>query len=122
MAELALQMGFGRVVKTTSEHHDEMISYTSQLPHALACAYVMSPRCKLHKGFSAGSYRDVSRVANINHVLWSRLFLDNREDLLEELDELQRNLRKLRDAVAQGDEVGLQDLLRRAAEIKRSEG
>ena len=119
---LARQMGFGRVVKTTPEHHDEMIAYTSQLPHALACAYVMSPRCRLHKGFSAGSYRDVSRVANINHVLWSRLFLDNREDLLEELDELQRNLRKLRDAVAQGDEAALQDLLRRAAEIKRSEG
>ena len=62
----------------------------------------MSPRCRLHKGFSAGSYRDVSRVANINHVLWSRLFLDNREDLVEELDELQRNLQTLRDAVAQG--------------------
>ena len=122
MAALARAMGFGRVVYTTPEEHDQVIAYTSQVPHALACAYVMSPRCRLHKGFSAGSYRDVSRVANINHVLWSRLFLDNREDLVEELDELQRNLQTLRDAVAQGDEAGLQDLLRRAAEIKRSEG
>ena len=122
VAALARAMGFGRVVYTTPEEHDQVIAYTSQVPHALACAYVMSPRCRLHKGFSAGSYRDVSRVANINHVLWSRLFLDNREDLVEELDELQRNLQTLRDAVAQGDEAALQDLLRRAAEIKRSEG
>lgn len=122
VAALAKAMGFGRVVYTSPQEHDQVIAYTSQVPHALACAYVMSPRCRMHKGFSAGSYRDVSRVANINHTLWSRLFLDNREDLVEELDELQRNLQALRDAVAQGDEARLRELLRTAAQIKRSEG
>ena len=56
-----------------------MIAYTSQIPHVLACAYVMSPRCDEHSGFSAGSYRDVSRVARINAELWADLFLANRE-------------------------------------------
>ena len=82
----------------------------------------MSPRCREHKGFSAGSYRDVSRVANINDVLWSRLFLDNQKDLVDELDELIKNIQAIRDAVADGDEERLQKLLRTAAEIKRREG
>lgn len=120
--DLAAAMGFGRVVRATPEHHDEMIAFTSQVPHALACAYVMSPRCREHQGFSAGSYRDVSRVANINAVLWSRLFLDNREALTEELDELSANLQQFRNAVADGDEQELQRLLRQAGDIKRREG
>ena len=88
----------------------------------LACAYVLSPQCRQHQGFSAGSYRDVSRVANINDVLWSRLFLDNRQCLLEELDELMGNLEKFRQAVDQGDEGQLRQLLRQAAQIKREVG
>lgn len=120
--ELAYQMGFGRVVKVTPQEHDQNIAYTSQVPHVLACAYVLSPRCKQHQGFSAGSYRDVSRVADINDVLWSRLFLDNRECLLGELDELQRNLSKFREAIAGEDEQGLRELLRQAAQVKRKFG
>ncbi len=99
-----------------------MIAFTSQAPHALACAYVMSPRCPEHQGFSAGSYRDVSRVASINDALWSRLFLDNREALVEELDQLQRNIGAIRDAVAGEDEEALRRLLKAAAEVKRQFG
>lgn len=119
---LARAMGFGRIVHTTPRRHDQMIAFTSQVPHVLACGYVMSPRCREHQGFSAGSYRDVSRVANINGALWSRLFLDNQEALVEELDELQRNLQAIRDAVAQGDEETLRQLLQKAGEIKRTVG
>lgn len=122
VASLAESMGFGRIVLTTPEQHDRVIAFTSQVPHVLACSYVMSPRCREHQGFSAGSYRDVSRVANINDVLWSRLFLDNRDALVEELDELQANLSRFRSAVAAGDEEKLRELLRTAAEIKRTEG
>ncbi len=120
--ELAGAMGFGRIVRTTPARHDQMIAFTSQLPHALACAYVASPRCEEHQGFSAGSYRDVSRVAAINEVLWSRLFLDNRRALVEELDELNRNLKRIRDAVSQGEEEQLRELLRKAADTKRRVG
>lgn len=119
---LAGAMGFGRIVRTTPARHDQMIAFTSQLPHALACAYVASPRCEEHQGFSAGSYRDVSRVAAINEALWSRLFLDNRRALVEELDELSRNLKDIRDAVDQGDEGRLRALLRKAADTKRRVG
>lgn len=120
--QLALSMGFGRVVRTDPRHHDQMIAFTSQVPHALACAYVTSPRCRDHQGFSAGSYRDVSRVANINDALWSRLFLDNREALTEELDELIKNLSAIRERVARGDEDGLRELLKLAGDIKREVG
>lgn len=119
---LALSMGFGRIVRTDPKRHDQMIAFTSQVPHALACAYVLSPRCRDHQGFSAGSYRDVSRVANINHALWSRLFLDNREALTEELDELIGNLSAIRERVETGDEEGLRELLRLAGDIKREVG
>lgn len=122
VASLAKSMGFGRVVMTTPEQHDREIAFTSQLPHVLACSYVMSPRCREHQGFSAGSYRDVSRVANINDVLWSRLFLDNREELLSELDELIKNLSSFRCAIDGEDEKRLRQLLRHAAEIKREVG
>lgn len=118
----ALSMGFGRIVRTDPRHHDQMIAFTSQVPHALACAYVTSPRCRDHHGFSAGSYRDVSRVANINDVLWSRLFLDNRDALTEELDELIGNLSAFREAVAAGDEGELRRLLKLAGDIKREVG
>lgn len=119
---LARQMGFGRVVRVTAQEHDRNIAYTSQVPHALACAYVLSPRCKQHQGFSAGSYRDVSRVANINAALWTRLFLDNRQCLVEELEELLGNLKLFRDAVEQADEEKLEQLLSKAAQIKREVG
>lgn len=122
VAGLAIDMGFGQIVMTTPEQHDRVIAFTSQVPHVLACSYVMSPRCREHKGFSAGSYRDVSRVANINDVLWSRLFLDNRDALTTELDELIKNIGLFREAVSGGDEKRLRELLRTAAQIKREEG
>lgn len=122
VASLAKSMGFGQVVFTTPEQHDRVIAFTSQLPHVLACSYVMSPRCREHQGFSAGSYRDVSRVANINEALWSRLFLDNRKDLIAELDELLKNLAAFRAAIDDKNEEELKALLRSAAEIKREVG
>ncbi len=118
----ARRMGFGKFVTTTPERHDRAIAFTSQTPHVLACAYVMSPRCPEHHGFSAGSYRDVSRVADINSALWTRLFLMNRGALVEELDELTRNLGLFRDAVAAGDEPALRSLLEKARAIKTTQG
>lgn len=122
MKELAMDMGFGRVVETTPEHHDEMIAYTSQLPHALACAYVLSPRCPQHKGFSAGSYRDVSRVARINETLWTELFLDNREALSRELSTLIENLSSIQSALNQEDGEALRALLRKGRQVKEALG
>ncbi|MED9970042.1 MAG: prephenate dehydrogenase/arogenate dehydrogenase family protein [Ruminococcus sp.] len=119
LAELALSIGFGQIKITTPEEHDRMIAFTSQLPHVLACAYVMSPSCKNHKGFSAGSYRDVSRVANINSKLWSELFLENREPLIDELDILVENIGKIVEAVKENDKEKLTALLEEGHKIKQ---
>ena len=118
LAQLALEIGFGSIKVTTPEEHDRMIAYTSQLPHVLACAYVLCPSCPNHKGFSAGSYRDVSRVANINSKLWAELFLENREPLIAELEELNKNLTSLYQAIIDRDRQTLTDLLERGHQVK----
>ncbi|MBQ1716716.1 MAG: prephenate dehydrogenase, partial [Ruminococcus sp.] len=122
LSELALEIGFGRVTLSDPDEHDRMIAFTSQLPHVLACAYVLSPCCPNHKGFSAGSYRDVSRVANINSKLWSELFLENREPLLEEIEELNKNLGELYHAIKRGDREGLANLLEEGHRVKQELG
>lgn len=115
---LLLRLGFARAVVTTAEEHDRMIAFTSQLPHALAAAYVMSPCCPKHAGFSAGSYRDVSRVAHLDPVLWTSLFLENRDAFVAETDELLAHLRALRDAAAADDRDALTRLLAQARRRK----
>lgn len=122
LADTALRLGFGGTIITTPEEHDRMIAFTSQLPHVLACAYVKSPCCPKHKGFSAGSYRDVSRVASINETLWAELFLENREALVEELDLLCGHIKEIREAVALNDEEALRSLLRQGRFIKERLG
>lgn len=122
LAALAREMGFGTMKFCTQQKHDQMIAFTSQVPHVLACAYVMSPRCEEHSGFSAGSYRDVSRVARINAELWADLFLSNREALTDELSELIRNIESIRDAVADGDREKTVALLAQARDKKEKFG
>lgn len=122
LIKVSSALGFGGTVTTTPEHHDKMIAFTSQLPHVLACAYVMSPRCLEHNGFSAGSYRDVSRVANINEQLWSELFIDNQEALVGELNNLIANITAIKDTVVQGDSEALRALLRKGRQVKERLG
>lgn len=119
LSEFALSIGFGQVKITTPEEHDRMIAFTSQLPHVLACSYVLSPSCPNHNGFSAGSYRDVSRVANINSRLWSELFLENREPLIEELDILIDNITAIINAVKENDREKLSELLEQGHRVKQ---
>lgn len=94
LSDFVTELRFGRVVITTPQEHDRIIAYTSQIPHALACAYVLMPECRRQSGFSAGSFKDVSRVANINETLWTELFLTNSENLCEEIGALIENLEK----------------------------
>lgn len=122
MCDLAMEIKFGQIKITTPEEHDRMIAFTSQLPHVLACSYVLSPCCMNHKGFSAGSYHDVSRVANINAPLWSELFLENREPLIAELDLLIENIHSITDAIKSNDKETLIDLLEKAHKTKEALG
>lgn len=102
---------FGSFSVTTAEDHDRMIAFTSQMPHIVSNAFIKSPTALEHRGFSAGSYKDLTRVAWLNASMWAELFLDNREHLLSELDVLIDNLSKYRDAISQSDEQLLVTLL-----------
>ncbi len=98
---------FGQFSVTTAEKHDRMIAFTSQLAHVVSNAYIKSPTAGAHRGFSAGSYKDLTRVAWLNAPMWTELFLDNRDFLLAELDTLMKNLQVYRDALANGDAAAL---------------
>lgn len=103
--------GFGFFSVTTAEAHDRMIAFTSQMPHILSNAFIKSPTALEHKGFSAGSYRDLTRVAWLNPGMWTELFLENRENLLFELDQYIRSLTEYREALQERDEQRLYRLL-----------
>lgn len=103
--------GFGFFSVTTAADHDRMIAFTSQMPHILSNAFIKSPTALEHKGFSAGSYRDLTRVAWLNPGMWTELFLENRANLLFELDTYIQSLTQYRDALANQDEDTLYRLL-----------
>ena len=104
--------GFGKFSVTDAESHDRVIAFTSQLAHVVSNAYVKSPSAKEHRGFSAGSYKDMTRVAWLNEQMWCELFLENRDPLLFELDTIIHSLEEYRDAIAEGDADTLRSLLR----------
>ncbi|MBR7179130.1 MAG: prephenate dehydrogenase/arogenate dehydrogenase family protein [Oscillospiraceae bacterium] len=95
--------GFGSFSVTTARDHDRMIAFTSQMPHILSNAFIKSPTALEHKGFSAGSYRDLTRVAWLNPRMWAELFLENREFVLNELDTYIAALEQYRDAIQNQD-------------------
>lgn len=105
-------LGFGRVIITTGPLHDRMIAFTSQLAHVVSSAYIKSPAAIEQKGYSAGSYKDMTRVARLNEDMWTELFLMNREALTAEIDALLGHLQEYREAISSGDAVRLKALLR----------
>ena len=108
---LLAPLGFGSYSVTTAEQHDEMIAFTSQMPHLVSNAYIKSPTAKGHQGFSAGSYKDMTRVAWLKPEMWTELFLENRDNLLRELDSFIGDLEKYRNALKERDGDGLRRLL-----------
>lgn len=102
---------FGSYSVTTAQDHDRMIAFTSQMPHILSNAFIKSPTALEHKGFSAGSYKDLTRVAWLNPRMWAELFLENRENLLRELAFYIESLRAYEDAIRREDADGLVTLL-----------
>ena len=111
-------LGFSQAVETTPEEHDRIIAYTSQLAHVVSNAYVKSPTAALHHGFSAGSYRDLTRVARLNEDMWTELFLENRAPLKAEVDGLIERLTRYSAALGENDAAALHDLLKEGREIK----
>lgn len=102
---------FGSFSVTTAKDHDQTIAFTSQLPHILSNAYIKSPTAQCHRGFSAGSYKDLSRVAWLNPQMWAELFLQNKENILFELDTYIQNITAYREAISKEDLAALVALL-----------
>lgn len=111
-------VGFGRISITTAQEHDQRIAFTSQMAHVVSNAYIKSPTARSHDGFSAGSYKDLTRVAWLNPSMWAELFLENRDNLLFELDTLLGNLALYRNALEAGDIEALRQLLDEGRQIK----
>lgn len=112
IAEYAKAMGFKRIVTCTAEEHDRKIALTSQLAHIVSNAYVKSPEVDGCEGFTGGSFQDMTRIAGVDEIMWSELYLSNRENLLAELDLLIGHLSEYRKALADGDEETLRQKLR----------
>lgn len=117
--EMVRPLGFGKFSVTSAEEHDHVIAFTSQLAHVVSNAYVKSPTAQEHHGFSAGSYRDLTRVAHLNASMWAELMTDNAQYLSQELTCLIDSLSAYRDALNRKDEEQLKELLAEGDRIKR---
>lgn len=120
LKKIWVSIGFSRIQITTPEEHDKMIAFTSQLAHVVSSAYIKSPTATHHRGFSAGSYKDMTRVAKLNEAMWTELFLSNKKALANEIDELIRRLSEYSSAIKSGDEAALFNLLKEGKEAKAS--
>ena len=120
LRKLCEDIGGGKIVITTPENHDKMIAYTSQLAHVVSNAYVKSPELELECGFSGGSFQDMTRTATMNETMWTELFLQNRENLLFELDTLISNLKKYSEALENRDREKLVELITEGRELKEA--
>jgi len=116
-----LSLGFGSIKITSAGEHDEIIAYTSQLAHIVSSAYIKSDTVKKRYGFSAGSFKDLTRVARLNEDMWAKLFFENRENLLKEADMFIEHVRGYRDAIASRDYDALKELLRSGTERKMAD-
>lgn len=114
---LADDMGFGHVTRSTAAEHDKEIAYTSQLAHVVSNAYVKNPLAT-DKGFSAGSFEDMTRVARLDNALWAELFIENSDYLCDEIDRLIENMNNIKDVIKQKNGRHLRAVLKEGSDIK----
>jgi len=118
--ELITYLGDIKVVISTAEKHDKIISYTSQLAHIVSSAYIKNPISQKHAGYSAGSFKDMTRVAKLNPQMWKELFLENKDNLIEQIELFQKELSKFCQALAKDDGDKLEELLKEGADMKET--
>ncbi|MFR2032147.1 MAG: prephenate dehydrogenase [Collinsella sp.] len=118
--EMVRPLGFGKFSVTSAAEHDRVVAFTSQLAHVVSNAYVKSPTAQVHHGFSAGSYRDLTRVAHLNPQMWSELMIDDADALAYEIDHLIESLGAYSRALKDRDQRYLENLLAEGDRIKRA--
>lgn len=117
-----LDVGFAGLTFSDPEEHDRIIAFTSQLAHIASSAYVKSPEAQRRRGFSAGSFQDMTRVARLDENMWTELFMADRDYLTKELDILIANLQAYADALKSGDAERVRALLKEGRELKATAG
>lgn len=122
LSSLFYDVGFSRIVYSTPDEHDRIIAYTSQLAHIVSSAYIKSPEAQRQRGFSAGSFRDMTRVAYLDEDMWTELFLEDADYLTKEVDILIANLEEYKSALHNADKEKLHDLLKDGRECKIKAG
>ncbi len=115
-------LGFASLTFSTPDEHDRIIAYTSQLAHVTSSAYVKAPDAQLRRGFSAGSFNDMTRVARLDENMWTELFMENRDYLAEQVKILIDNLQQYYDTISTGDADSLRQLLKDGKEKKLAAG
>lgn len=110
--ELAKAMQFGKIAECSAEEHDRKIALTSQLAHIVSNAYVKSPQVDDCKGFTGGSFQDMTRIAGVDEKMWAELYMHNREYVLDELNTLIENLGAYKSALVSADEKELMEILK----------
>ena len=115
-----LKLGFGHVQYATPEQHDKMIVFTSQLAHVVSSAYILSDSALEHKGFSAGSFMDMTRVARLNENMWTELFIENSEYLSVEIEGLIERLHCFNKLIKTNNKTELIQILKRGSDRKNS--
>lgn len=114
----AKSLGATKIIRTSPANHDKMIAFTSQLAHVVSNAYVKSPEMENVRGYTAGSYRDLTRVAKLNPNMWTSLFMQNKQNLIDEIDCIIENLEEYKKALKNDDKENLHKLLKEGSDIK----
>ncbi len=122
LKDFFVDIGFAGITFSTPEEHDRIIAFTSQLAHIVSSAYVKSPEAQRRRGFSAGSFRDMTRVARLDENMWTELFLADSDYLIAELDALIANLTEYSEALKSHDDEQIRRLLREGKEKKAAAG
>lgn len=111
VSDMARYVGATRLTMATPEEHDSVIAYTSDLMHVSAAALCLDYNKKMNRAYTAGAFRDCTRIANINPQLWSQLFLENRDSLLEELDTFINSVTRFKKAIEEKNRIELEEIL-----------
>ena len=117
--ELGRMLGFGRISRMSPAEHDEMVGFLSQLTHCIAVSLMTCKENAHLSAYTGDSFRDLTRIARINESMWSELFLDNKKELLAQMDLFIRQFTRLRDAVDREDTETMKDMMRLSTERRK---
>lgn len=119
--DLARQIGFSNVVKISPRKHDEIIAFTSQLPHVIAITLMNCNYIEDVNSFTGGSFNDVTRIAKINPSLWSELMIENSEHMINQIDLFQSYMTRIKEAIKDGNYNDLNDILKESNKRKEEQ-